>query len=285
MPPPEYISRYDFDKVVVTPAEAARLDITRQLMSLGVGKEKIHIYLPEAQRTWQSYRVVATDTGLRAQFDNISFDVIHSTDAMILDEIYLSLGYGLDIGTQTLTVFDIGMNVGLASLFFASRQNVQCVYGFEPLRPTYEGALHNFSLNDDTICGKIHPHCLGLSNHAGTLKLAYSADLPGGMSVFGTQDQQGEELQLVEAAEVLRPLLAQKHTDKVLLKIDTEGSEYDILSDLDQAGLLAWVDYILMETHMGKEELAYAILRKNHFAMFCEKGVLGLGMVKAVRME
>src|SRR5260221_3132548 len=52
------------------------------------------------------------------------------------------------ITDEEIVVIDVGMNVGTAALFFASRDNVKRVYGFEPVPSSCATAEVNFSLND-----------------------------------------------------------------------------------------------------------------------------------------
>ncbi|WP_294159793.1 FkbM family methyltransferase [uncultured Selenomonas sp.] len=281
---PVNLKELSWDKVIVLPSGRAKWEIARQLRSLGVPPEKIVLYFPEAARAWPSYEVRVTDAGFSARFGDVVFDALHTSDAIILEDIFVSLEYALATPARSMMVVDIGMNVGLASLFFAAQANVSAVYGFEPFAPTYEAALHNFRQNPAWIQSKLHPQCLGLSNREATMRLPYSVDFPGGMSVYAPQREDGVEIHLADAAEVLAPLLAQEDHDKVLLKIDVEGSEYDILDSLSGAGLLEQVDYIVMETHCGKEALAKDVLAAHGFAFFSHQGASGLGMIKAVRV-
>lgn len=281
---PEKLPELAWDKIVILPSGGARLEIVRQLLALGVPSEDIVLYLPEAHRYWDSYKVSATNQGLSARFGDIVFDVLHTSDALIMDDLFLSMEYSFTGRTDSLMVLDIGMNVGLASLFFAGQPNVTAVYGFEPFAPTYEMALHNFRQNPAYIQEKLHPQCLGLSNWEGTMKLPYSEDFPGGMSVFAQQQEDGVEIHLADAAKHLAPLLARGNYDKVLMKVDVEGSECDILDSLAAAGLLERMDYIIMETHSEKDVQVKKTLSEHGFVFFYQGGVCGLGMIRAARM-
>ena len=177
------------------------------------------------------------------------------------------------------------MNVGLASIFFAGMQNVIDVYGFEPFRPTFEEALHNFALNTDDVRRKIHPQCIGLSNRDTVLHLAYNEDFPGDMGQFVQQDPNGIPMHLAKASSMIAPLLRDGTEEKIVCKIDVEGSEYEILQDLSESDLLCKIDYIIMETHMGKEAIAKRILTDNNFICFSNNEAAGLGMIRAARVK
>ena len=124
---------------------------------------------------------------------------------------------------------------------------------------------------------------MGLSNREQTLCLAYNQSFSGGMSIYGQQMVDGEPMQLREASEVLAPILSKRDHQKVLAKIDVEGSGYDILPNLAASQLLKEIDFIIMETHFAREREALDILQKNGFSYFLNSGPAGLGVVRAMR--
>ena len=211
------------------------------------------------------------------------FDAESESDYNIVQEVYLDLEYGCCTGAEKLLVLDMGMNIGLASLFYVAKPEVTAVYGFEPFGPTYEQALKNFQQNPRHIQEKLHPQRMGLSNREQTLCLAYNQSFSGGMSIYGQQTVDGEPMQLREASEVLAPILSKRDHQKVLAKIDVEGSEYDILPNLAASQLLNEIDFIIMETHFAREREALDILQKNGFSYFLNSGPAGLGVVRAMR--
>ncbi len=50
---------------------------------------------------------------------------------MIFTDIFNNDNYNMNIGADSIIV-DIGMNVGIATLFFALKQNVKKIYSYEP---------------------------------------------------------------------------------------------------------------------------------------------------------
>src|SRR5271166_5049437 len=67
-------------------------------------------------------------------------------DIRFLGEIYFKNGYNF-VCDGDACVIDVGMNVGLASLYFASKDFVKEVHSFEPSKATYDRALRNLALN------------------------------------------------------------------------------------------------------------------------------------------
>ena len=55
-----------------------------------------------------------------------------------------------------------GMNIGITTLFYASKENVDKVFSFEPFMPTFSGAKQNVNLNKSTL-DKIEVNNFGLA--------------------------------------------------------------------------------------------------------------------------
>ena len=107
-----------------------------------------------------------------------------------------------------------------------------------------------------------------------------------GLSSSDSSDKSADHHVAIKAAgEVLVNILQNHPEADVILKIDTEGSEYDIMESLSEAGVLQRVTAIVMETHGGRDDVLRDILEKHHFAYFCYKvgGNGQCGMIKAVR--
>lgn len=172
------------------------MEIVEILLSLGVAKSDIILYLADAQRYWGNAVLKLSETGLHGQFGEVVFDAESESDYNIVQEVYLDLEYGCCTGLEKLLVLDMGMNTGLASLFYAAKPEVTAVYGFEPFGPTYEQALKNFQQNPRHIQEKLHPQRMRLSNREQTLCLAYNQSFSGGMSIYGQQKVDGEPMQL-----------------------------------------------------------------------------------------
>src|SRR5262245_2585138 len=85
--------------------------------------------------------VIAEIEGLRV--------VVNAEEVLfILNAIFVEREYDVEFRYPAV-VWDIGMNRGLASLYFARRENVVAIVGYEPFGPTYQLARDNFALNPD----------------------------------------------------------------------------------------------------------------------------------------
>ena len=174
-------------------------------------------------------------------------------------------------------VFDIGMNRGYASLRFAEFKNCTSVYGFEIDDNTYNKATYNINLNPQ-LSEKIKTFNFGLSNINKKMKLYYLEGADG----LNTLKQEFIDIQyelkdnkdkiktkIVEVkktSEILGELIKKDNiTSNIVLKIDTEGSEYEIINELIDSKLIDEIDLILGEGHNFNNQDVTKKLLKNGF--------------------
>ncbi len=286
----EIFSILDYDCVLVPTAK--KKEMIKELVQCGVPEGKIVPWYPEGGHEWKRWRIWPEGDVLQADFDGLRFAVRHSSDECVLQEVFLHNCYSFYAGEEPFILFDIGMNVGLASLFFLHYPQTEHVYAFEPFRATYEQALANFELNDEFLQQRITAYNIALSNYAGTETFHYVEDFPGGMRIAkgATHAEAGAEnaatIKIRDAAEVLSPLLAKHQDRKVVMKIDCEGSEYRIFQSMEKAGILERVQVFLIETHDDRENELKLALRKHGYAYFDQYrgNPGGCGMLYACKM-
>lgn len=163
-------------------------------------------------------------------------------------------------------VFDIGMNRGYSSLRFAEFDNCSMVYGFEIDDVTYDKAVYHKKLNPQ-IADKLKLHNFGISNKnskeelyflkgADTLSTLEPDFVDIEFQLKAAKDK--VETKLVEvrrASEVIEHIIEMDNIkSKIVLKVDTEGSEYKIIDDLIQSNTINKVDLILGEGHKFCDE-------------------------------
>ena len=154
-------------------------------------------------------------------------------------------------GEGTL-VFDIGMNVGFASLALAAMCPGAEVYGFEPFPKTFERARRNFQDNPD-LARRIHPLCVALSDHEGEEEWNFDA-ADAAMSsqfadpIFGGK-KDGVKVRLESAAAAMGAIADRHPGWPCIVKMDCEGGEYAIFEDWAASGLDRRIDLVMMEYH------------------------------------
>jgi len=180
-------------------------------------------------------------------------------------------------------VIDIGMNVGIASLYFAMRDDVTRVYGYEPVPAVYEKALFNFSINN-AYSDKITPNNSGLGDAEKEMTVQFKAWHSGGASmVAGHRSGEDVVIEVLDAAAEIGAIIRRHRGQRFVLKCDAEGAEKEIFARLDAAGILADIDIIVMEYHFGYDRFIEPLLMRNQFALF--KTEQNAGLIRAVKQR
>ena len=200
--------------------------------------------------------------------------------------VLLNNEYNFSI-TEPYIMIDIGFNIGITSLYFAKDENIKKIYGFEPFFPTYKNAEENLKLNPE-LAKKIQLHNYGLAAEEKIENIYFNKDHIGQMSTvkdrFNGKTNSVEQVVIKNAAVELEKII-KNHCEKIFLKIDCEGAEYEILPLLDKEGLLKNIDVIIMEWHFQPPEELLNILKKNGFFAFCNHETHNeVGMIRAVRI-
>ena len=210
-------------------------------------------YSPEENRI-----LIKTDDGIVFGTNNRIFTV---------KEVLGFNGYSIPqlYDFDKFVVFDMGMNRAYASLWFANFNNCLHVYGFEIDSDTYNKALSNINLNPQ-LSDKISTFNFGLSNENEEVDLYYVDGCDGVNTMLTEVVKLQPELQdknklrtkrvvVKKASEVVSKIINDdKITSKIVLKIDTEGAEYNIISDLIESNVMSKVDVLLGEGHLFERE-------------------------------
>jgi FkbM family methyltransferase len=190
----------------------------------------------------------------------------------VLDELLVEGVYNMPFSRPTV-VWDIGLNVGLDSIFFASQHNA-VVIGFEPFEKTYKQALRNISLNP-SLSDKIHPFNFGISdaNYKST-----EPNYSSGENHFGPSESNGacnenfkfdyEQIELRDADDILESIVADYPNHDVVAKINCAGAEYGIITRLFMTGKLNLIDTVILKWHRQKPADAPSIIA----GQLCDSG-------------
>ena len=156
-------------------------------------------------------------------------------DGYGLDKIELKPGDG---------VIDVGAQVGAVSIYLAKRQPLARIYAFEPVPANFKRLMRNLKANGVENVTAIHKAVTGDGRD---LVLHLTMDVnSGGNSAFG-KGWKTITVPSTTLADFVRVL----HIDRIkLLKLDCEGSEYEIVeSSLE---MLDRVDVVRGEMHVGE---------------------------------
>lgn len=149
---------------------------------------------------------------------------------------------------EVRTVLDIGANIGATALYFARMLPIGNIYAFEPVPDNFAVLRENVAQ-----CPRIHAFNYGLGAADAELEMFASANPVnfGGFSLHpaGSDASRRVRIRIRHAAAAMAELGI---TQVDLIKIDTEGAEYDILTSLPE-NILAGAKYIVGELHGNRD--------------------------------
>lgn len=155
---------------------------------------------------------------------------------------------------------DIGANIGYFSILVA-KNNPSCkVYSFEPTPSIFKQLKENLQLNE---LSNVSANQVALSNHEGNLRLYPGHPMNSGSTGIFRNEESSESFSVNSSTlhkEVVKMPLPPR-----IVKIDTEGSESEILSHLRQLVELlpADVEFIVeINPELIGLEKANAIIRR-----------------------
>lgn len=229
---------------------------------------------------------------LLIKIDQLTYEIQTYEELFILNEIFINHTYNLS-SPKNFHLIDIGLNVAYTSIYFAHQQNCLSVYGFEPFKPTYHQALANINLNPE-VKNKINTYNYGLGNKNETITVAYDSEFKGNMGIYGVPDHLvneqheilNEDIIIKDAAEVLSPIVNKliKKSDDLVLKIDCEGSEYDIFQSLTTASILQHFNVIILEWHVkGPDKICAYLSEYGYTYISMGSSNTAVGMIYAFK--
>lgn len=183
--------------------------------------------------------------------------------------------------SEPQVIFDLGANIGIASLFLASVCPGARICGFEPVPGHFELCRRNY-LNLQRA--QAFNCAVGRSSGSQTFEFSQS-DIRGG-HLAGDKTRQADAGTSTFAVEVwsLEDLVRKKNLPPPdFLKIDVEGAELEVLEGLGAPG--ESVKYIHLETHSVelKEQCLRWLLLKNFEIAAKESYTEQLGALWAIR--
>nr|AIF11047.1 methyltransferase, FkbM family protein [uncultured marine thaumarchaeote KM3_48_E01] len=186
-----------------------------------------------------------------------------TTDLMQLATIWLTSEYeapGFEI-KENDTIIDVGGHIGLFMLFCEQFCHKGKIYCFEPELNNYRIFSDNVKLNN---LENIHSFNMAISKQDGNVPL-YLNDDSSGHSIFlkNSNSIQVESITLQKVFEL-------NNIKKCnLLKLDCEGSEYEIINSLPDS-YFSMIDKIIIEYHFAKKypKLLTELIKKLELMSF-----------------
>ena len=212
--------------------------------------------------------------------DGVKVALVKRTDYDVFHEIFSYSYYGIDVLPETV-IIDIGMNIGMATLYFASKKEVAKVYGYEPFSDTYMQAVDNINLNPQ-LSKKVKACNVGLGKKNMRLDAAVNTSMTAWRSIRNKTDGQPfENIEMRNAAEVIISILEENKNARIGLKIDVEGSEFEIFDSIKETDILEHLDFVIMEYHRHPDTILKQ-LRENGFRCYIH-GFDVIGCICAIK--
>ena len=280
---PDDIKGIDYDVIVVVPAWKHAHEILLQLYDeLLIPVEKIEIIginsgSPFAPVAIDEYKIVPIfKDGVLCIDCGIKMNMKSRSDIVVFQSVFCSRSYNIALTDDEFIAIDIGMNIGAATLFFATYNNIKHVYAYELVPTTYADALENFALNP-ALRSKISAYPFGLGIAQQEVLLKKDGDsIANNMCNLAENESDGINCNIEPVDVVLTPIINEHYGKrKIILKIDCEGSEYEILEKLLDSGLLGKIDIIIFEWHasyQGTNELDYIDLVQSFSKKLTDDG-------------
>ncbi len=226
--------------------------------------------------------------GVLVRFNDLKLYIETSEEFFILKEVFVEKDYNL-LSNEDLVVFDIGMNIGISSLFFGLKKNVEKIYSFEPVVNTYQQAIYNVALNKE-LSTKIEAFNIGLGATTRVEKVLYNPQAKGNCGirlesslVIDKNNSKEIEIKIKDINDILPDLFVKHKGLKKVLKIDCEGAEYEILKRLNDSAILTEIDVLLIEWHDKGAESLENVLIENNFRVVSRYLTSISGMIYAFK--
>ena len=197
-----------------------------------------------------------------------------SSDMVLIYEILLKSKYRREYyfpeAIKPKVIFDIGGNIGITSIYLASVFPDALIYTFEPLKENFEILQENTSQYKN-----IEIFNVGLGSKNGNFKVYLSDNNEnyGGVSFYseveGSMDESFTECEIKNVNEIIQELGISKID---LIKIDTEGAEYDILKAVKN-DFLKKTSWITGELHGNRDFELLNYLNGLGFSISLKKNI------------
>lgn len=267
-------------------------DITLNRVSHAFFINSLELIRSMAKLTDLRFSVQSADA-IRITIDGLVFDLQTEEEIWILNEIFIEGAYNL-ITPYPIVIWDIGMYIGISSLYFASKDNVVSVEAYELFKDTFDRATENFSLNPH-FAQKIKSHNIGIDRNSRNLVLDYCHKWKGSIGINKLPNQENDikfmkrEVALVSATETIKTIMHTYPDIPVVAKIDCEGSEYDIIESLCNNGEICNLKGIMLEWHVSpRKKLLSKWLSDAGFSVFffnSRKKEDAIGMLYALQVN
>jgi FkbM family methyltransferase len=185
-----------------------------------------------------------TDKETLAQEHLLGFDVnFYNYDGQlpVFGELFIEECYYFVSNKQNPFILDCGGNIGFGTLYFKSLYPHATIFVFEPDPCNFATLQKNITMNH---LANVTAYNVAVSNKRG--ECSFHIDFKGSISGHVLPQNTQDKNQIIVKCDVLSSYITQPVD---LLKLDVEGSEGDVLEDLDKTGKLPYIREMFIEFH------------------------------------
>lgn len=280
---PEELSQKEYDLLFICTDSYYGNRIFQQLKNYDIDLRKVRFLYRTGTTEEEWYYELQDDKSLLSIIGGVKIKEKYLTDSDIMAEVFIMNNYNVHLPKKESVFIDVGMNIGIVSLYFARYEWVNKVYGFEPFPDTYDQAVDNFKRNNADICDKIYPQNVALSNRDETLDVPLGHEETGWRAITGSAASKDKCVRITcrRASAAIGEIVKENPKKQIIMKVDTEGSEFPIFESLNQTDVLLKIDVVMIEYHRNPQLIA-EILSAFHFKYFI-LGRESFGMIYALR--
>lgn len=175
-------------------------------------------------------------------------------------------------------IIDVGANIGCFSIQCAKMFEKSKIYAYEPFKNTYELCKKNISLNN---INNVKTYCLGVTKSSGKVEMGIYEGMFEANSINNIWGNPTKSV-IIKTISLQKIFLNNNLKYCDLLKLDCEGSEYEILFNLRTKDFVK-IGNIVMEYHLGREEELTKLLENNNFVVEIKKFTNKSGLLFAYK--
>ncbi|WP_159017972.1 FkbM family methyltransferase [Algibacter sp. L3A6] len=226
------------------------------------------IFVKSLDAIYSNFALQSHKDGFLVSFLDFNIYVESIEEFLILNEVFVTKDYNF-ISNHKTTVIDIGANIGISSLYFSTLDCVDKIYAFEPIIDTFNQAQYNLELNK-TRHKVIAIKNIGLGKSNRTETVLFNKSSKGNTGVRGllsptyASNAQNEirALKIVETSKEIEKIITTSVGQKIMIKMDCEGAEYEIFENLSESNLLDKIDVLIIEWHdKGAKSIENTLLK------------------------
>lgn len=299
------IKNYQYDKIIIMIEDIQEcINITKKLLNLTIDYKKIMI--GHSLFGYYSEMIdkisVLPNGNILAEIDEIKVEIQSKDEFNNVFEVLNNHIYSYFINNNKKDiVFDIGMNIGDATLYFLKNKKVEKVFGYEPFQKTFLKAEENLKQYLE-FKERVEIFPYGISNENNKRIIKFNNDMTCGqssieniqestflfyksMGLIQDEKEEKEEIEVKKASEVFKPIIDKYFNYNIILKMNCEGEEYGIIEELFNEQLLDKFIFIMLEWHYKGKENIVKFLQKAGFSYWCSDKTKNMGLIYAYNLK